>query len=611
LHSWPLETLAGMTGGGSFRVDVGAEAAFERLGRELAGYYRIGVEKDPSDSDNKARRMKVQVSRSGATVRARNIFDVRTYEDRNWSARLASALDAPLPATGIGLRVTSYLATDPDDVAHLKLVLTGEASRVDPGEATFQLVVHDSGGKRILAGEQPIGQPTGDGLSFSANIPLAPGRYIVRVAVIDGAGRVGSVDHRADVHQVPLGGLSVTGPLLVRVPSGAGARPRIAVNTVRQDERLALQVDLEGEGNLLAATDVTFEIAAAAEGPSLVKTAAELTRGTRASWMLAQAVTDMRVLPPGNYVARAKFTSAAGPLGEVRRGFTVTEAPPPALTDTAVPSTDIIRGMAAARPATRAVVTVPRFALDHALAPPILGTFLDRVAARPDAASPMIRELVDRARVSGIEQVVVSDTLAAEYPVAAFLRGLSLLSQKKLEPAANAFRSAMRASSDFYPAMVYLGVCYAAGGNDKEAAGAWRTALIKEGDALALHVLLADALLRQERGDLALQALDAARSRWPGDDGLMRRFVLAALLSGEYADGLLTLDELVEKRSDDEPTLAAGLLVLYQAFEDGQPVQDAEQDRARMVRLADAYRARGGPSLALIEKWVAEVTRGR
>ena len=38
----------------------------------------------------------------------------------------------------------------------------------------------------------------GDGLTFSANVPLAPGSYIIRIAVIDGTGRVGSVDHRVD-----------------------------------------------------------------------------------------------------------------------------------------------------------------------------------------------------------------------------------------------------------------------------------------------------------------------------------------------------------------------------------------------------------------------------
>ena len=65
LHSGPLDTLASMTGGASYRAEVGAEAVFDRLGRELSGYYRIGVEKDATDADTRARRMKVQVSRSG------------------------------------------------------------------------------------------------------------------------------------------------------------------------------------------------------------------------------------------------------------------------------------------------------------------------------------------------------------------------------------------------------------------------------------------------------------------------------------------------------------------------------------------------------------------
>ena len=174
LHSGPLETLAGMTGGGSFRAEVNAEAAFDRLGRELGGFYRVGVEKDPSDLDAKARHMKVQVARGGVTVRAREIFDVRTYEDRDWAARLSSALDAPIPATGLGLRVTSYLAADPDDAARLKLVIAGEASRLQPGEATFQIVVRDLEGKKVLSGDQPLGEPAGSVLPFSTSLPVTP-----------------------------------------------------------------------------------------------------------------------------------------------------------------------------------------------------------------------------------------------------------------------------------------------------------------------------------------------------------------------------------------------------------------------------------------------------
>jgi tetratricopeptide (TPR) repeat protein len=204
----------------------------------------------------------------------------------------------------------------------------------------------------------------------------------------------------------------------------------------------------------------------------------------------------------------------------------------------------------------------------------------------------------------------VGDALAGDEPVAAFLKGLTLLRTNQLDPAANAFRAALRAAPDFYPAMVYLGACFAAGGNDKEAAGAWRTALIKEGETRALHVLLVDALLRQQQGAAALETVDAALARWPADDELMRRFVLAALLAGRYADGLQALEGLIENHADDEVTLMAGLLVLYESLSAGTPVNGIEDDRARMTRLADAYRAAGGRSVALVDSWL-EAARKR
>jgi tetratricopeptide (TPR) repeat protein len=247
------------------------------------------------------------------------------------------------------------------------------------------------------------------------------------------------------------------------------------------------------------------------------------------------------------------------------------------------------------------------------LEPGVVNGYLDRLAARPDVKSSDARALLDQARTTALSDLVISDALAAEAPVAApFLRGLTLLSQGKLDPAAQEFRAAMRAGSDFYPAMIYLGACYAAGGQDKEAAGAWRTALIRENDSVRVHVMLADALLRTGRGDLALQALTRARERWPDDESLTRRYASAAIAAGLYTQGLDVIDGLIERRAEDEPVLALGLLVLYDAFVTSHPVDTVDRDRARMTRYADAYRARGGVSLALVETWMAEVAkRGR
>jgi predicted Zn-dependent protease len=236
----------------------------------------------------------------------------------------------------------------------------------------------------------------------------------------------------------------------------------------------------------------------------------------------------------------------------------------------------------------------------------VLGAFLDRIAERPDASAPAIQALLVQARTTGTRGLLVPDALRPQAPAAAaFLRGLSLMTEQKLDAAANEFRDALRASPDFYPAMVYLGACYAAGGRHREAAGAWQTALIRLDDSVAVHALLAEALLREGRGDQAFQVLDAARTRWPDDGELNRQFATAAIAAGRYVEGLDAVEEVVASKIDDEPLLALGLLVLYEAFTNREPIVSPEQDHARMSRFADAYRTRGGPSLALVETWLS------
>ena len=603
IHSGPLETVAAMTGGGFFRVDVGADGAFERLGRETSGYYRLGIQREPGDAQGKSRHLKIQVVRTGVMVRARDMFDVRTYEDRDWSARLASALESPLPATGVGLRLTSYVAADPRDRSHVKLVLVGEASRLQPGEVNFRVLLRDMTGSRTATGEQRLGEATADGvMPFSTELSIPEGTYIARVAVIDSTGRVGSVDHRFEARPVALGVFSVTGPVLVRVPSSTDQPPQIALETLRQDDRLAIEVDLDGDSSRLADAGVEFSIASSKDAPPLVHASATVSPGPRTGSMVAQAVADMRLLPPGTYVARAQISAGNTVLGELRREFTVLGAATPAAAVDALAASPRTAGKSLA---ATVAGTAPPFGVEQVLAPRVRNQFLDRIAARPDVSSPEVRQLIESARADSLSQIVVPDSAAGKTAAGAFVSGLALLEQKKLDPAANAFRAALRASPDFYPAMVYLGACYAGGGKDKEAIAAWRTAMIRESDASALHELLADALLREGRDDLALETINGARARWPDDQALQRKYVTAALRAGDYTNGLTALDQLIEKKADDDSTLTLGLLVLYEAFTNGAPIQSVETDRVRMTRLAETYHARGGPSQALVDMWVA------
>jgi len=259
------------------------------------------------------------------------------------------------------------------------------------------------------------------------------------------------------------------------------------------------------------------------------------------------------------------------------------------------------------------VAAAPGFSVNQVLTPQVLNPFLERAAARPDASAPGVKELLDKARTSGLKGLEVPDSMAKATPVAGFLKGLTLLSESqtdrtKLGPAETEFKSAMNRSLDFSAPMVYLGASYAASGKDKEAAAIWRTALIKEGDAASLHAMLADAQLRQGRGDLAVDDLAKARGRWPDDEGLKRRYAVSALLSGQRVEGLKTLDELIDSKTDDETSLTVGLLVLYDAFDSHQAIETVELDRVRMLRLADTYRAHGYASQALVDTWVATAT---
>ncbi len=72
-----LEQVAAQTRGSMTTVIGNGAIAFDRLGRELSGYYLIGFEPTEADRTGKERRIKVEVRPRGLTVRARPTFVIR------------------------------------------------------------------------------------------------------------------------------------------------------------------------------------------------------------------------------------------------------------------------------------------------------------------------------------------------------------------------------------------------------------------------------------------------------------------------------------------------------------------------------------------------------
>ena len=567
IRRWPLETLAAMTGGDAYRVDAGASDVFERLARETSGYYRLGVEREDADLDGKARPLHVDVTRRGVKVRAPQRFAARSYAERDVPSRLETAMSAPLPATGLGLAVTSYLQASPQQASQVKVVLVGTVSRLQPGDVTLQLALRDEDGKDVATGNQSIGEAASDELPFSTAFTVPPGRYNARLAVMDAAGVVGSVDHIVDARRTTIGSITASDLILVRMPPRVEDEAHLILDGLAQDDRLALQLDLEGDASHVAAAGVVFEIAASATDPPLHTHRGGAPRGRRAGHRASRdrfAAPSARTIPrqsprdDGHRHHRHRPTCLRAVVGRCHRNRRHVRAADASLV---VPPP----------PPVRPLVAAPPFAVDRVLSSPVLGVFLDRVASRSDAVSA--RPALDRARTTPASDIAVTSDLLAQSPaVGRFLQGVSHLARSEPAPAADEFRTALARVAGLLSRDGVSGACWAAVGNDREAAGAWQTALIKEGDVLEVHLLLIDALQRLGKHEAALDAITRARTRWPSEPALERRYAMASLVAGRYQQGFAALDK--PNPSEDEPSLLMALQVLYQAFQSSKPIRE-------------------------------------
>jgi tetratricopeptide (TPR) repeat protein len=259
---------------------------------------------------------------------------------------------------------------------------------------------------------------------------------------------------------------------------------------------------------------------------------------------------------------------------------------------------------ASPRPTALALARPARFSTAVVLEPSFVSPLIDQLAARPDAAG--VREALSGAK-AGPWPIDSAKGPFADSPLAAqFVAGLGHLQRGDLEAAANAFRAALRSAPDFGPALTYLGACYAAGDKDREAAGAWQMALLRDRTSPALQRLAIEAWLRADRPSAAAVLITQARERWPDDPAFARLQAQAAIADGRVRDGVELAAALKEP---DGQTLLTALAALYDAGRRHAPVWDAARDLETMRRLRDAYAAIGGESLALVDTWVAEMTK--
>jgi VWFA-related protein len=599
-----LEELAGLARGDVFRVVGEADFAFQRLGLELSGYYLLSFEPEPGDRDGKAHKIRIDVRRKDLTLRARREFSVGAATARGPEDIVLEALRAPLLSADIPVKLTTYTFQDPES-SKLKIILVADIDRSLNADAQVSLgyLMFDDKGKLITSQlEKTLGNPVDRQRRTQKYVGAAiapPGTYTLKLAVADDGGKKGSVERTFNARINGFGQLHVTDLLIAddSVRGSDGLPPAVAADFAGNEVHGYLELFSEVPEQLRNAS-VVIEVAQDENARALGSVPARFQPVAGDRRRVAEAGVPIALLPAGEYVARAVIMVDGRKVGQVARPFRISRA---AATVAAPGAGTVPMRAAAPIPFSSKIDAFDRAAV---LTPRVLGFFLDRMSAAAAANAATVRPAVDEMRAGRFDAAMEALKNTPDDQLASvFLKGLVLLHRGDLNGAAGKFRDALRLDSEFYSAAFYLGACYAAGGKDREAAGAWQTSLITESNAPFVYTLLGDALLRMRDMDQAIDVLTEARTLWPADDQVALRLGTALAMANKPAEAIKVLEPYLAAHPADHERLFLAMRALYEARRSGRTLTSAGGDRALFARYADAYAAAKGPQQALVDQW--------
>ncbi len=606
-----LEQVAGQTRGSMSTVNGDGKLAFDRLGRELSGYYLLGFEPTEADRTGRERRIKVDVKPRGLSVRARPTFVLPTAEVARAAMtpmqELGEVLKSPLPVRGLPMRVATYMAPE-TGTNKVRVIVSAEVGdpATTPAEWPIGVIVLDKNDKIVVnRGGMTVLQPAsargGETPRLAlTSVALDPGEYTLRIAAVDDTGRGGSVHTsvNARLNRGPAG-IGVSDLMLVSQPPTAGDLPRPRPTTVIDNETVSAMLELTGsDQGLLGKTKVTLQISDAENGNALVNVEARQVQRGNVRAFAAQM--RLGVLPPGEYVARAVIAPPGQPEMRVTRAFMLSP-----IADAAEPVPDLRVPLDPDAPpapiaASKILAPVPRFAARSVLIPEVVQPFLEGLAdMHPPSAE--VEAVIEKAKAGTYEAPADRGASADDELNLAFVRGLSSLSKGEVAQAAAWFQQTLKGASDFLGAAFYLGATHAASGRDREAIGAWQMALLSENPG-AVYPALVDALLRTGDGRQALDVLEEAPSAWASDDERLKREAMALAMIGDFSGALPKLkDQFDNTKNDDQPLLFVAIQVLYRMHQQDKSLSPDNIERFRSY--VERHQKLGGPDRAIVETW--------
>lgn len=320
-----LELLVGRGGGLIFDVVGSGSHFFDRLSLEMSAYYLIALDPEPADRDGKPHKITVKVTRPGLTVHARPEFVVPAASATPPSDDdiVKALLRQPLIAGDIPITVTTQSYKDPVS-EKIKLIVAASIGRpheVSPPRAIGFQVANERGDVEALTVET---SPDATGRYMGAAL-VAPGTYMLKLAVIDDQGRRGSAEHRFDA-RLRVGGPFRFGSLMLmdgRV--GGGLSPKIEPRVSGVFALGYTEIYAPDPARFQDAT-IAFEVAAEPNGRTLAAVAGMLSESSTPGRRLAVGEVPLKGLEPGAYVLRAIVSTGGKPVARLTQEFTLVGA---------------------------------------------------------------------------------------------------------------------------------------------------------------------------------------------------------------------------------------------------------------------------------------------
>jgi VWFA-related protein len=268
-----LQALASVTGGFAVTNTNRFENAFKSIAEQNSIYYVLGFASTNDRRDGRYRRVQVRVKRPGLRVQARDGYVAPLGSERppaprpspsTMSLAVADALRSPVAVDGVPVRVFAAPYKGTSHEATVALAVEVDASKLGLTEANggrlgtleVSYLAIDNRNKlypgktvteKLALKPETYDRVARSGLRTLAETRLPPGRYQIRVAAGNGAGRSGSVVYDLDVPDftkgalvlsgISVGSSSVSKTLTVRLPTRFSGALAGALTASREFDR--------------------------------------------------------------------------------------------------------------------------------------------------------------------------------------------------------------------------------------------------------------------------------------------------------------------------------------------------------------------------------------